>query len=328
MRWLKRIGLGLLALLAFFIFGWAPYSLAGLATTRRSTFKDVENAGLTPASFDLRFEEVSFRTDDGVEIKGWWVPAEGAKGTVVMVHGLNRARIEMVKKVPFVHGRGWNALLYDQRHHGQSGGDRTTFGWLEKKDVHAAKAFARGRSPGPVVYWGISLGAAAATLAAAEDADVAGLICDSTYRSLRDTVRHHLRLFRGYRWWLRIVPTWPVADEVLFWIGVRGGFDPSAVDVQGAASRLAGRPCLFVCNSGDRRMPAEIADELKAAAGERARLLVVPGNSHGGAWRDGTAAYESAVAGVLEEALGAPSASAAVADGRGAAAGGAEGRSP
>jgi hypothetical protein len=52
-------------------------------------------------------------------------------------------------------------------------------------------------------------------------------------------------------------------------------------------------------------MPAEIAFELKAAAGERARVLVVPGNSHGGAWRDGTAAYESAVAALLDEALGA-----------------------
>jgi hypothetical protein len=31
-------------------------------------------------------------------------------------------------------------------------------------------------------------------------------------------------------------------------------------------------------------------------------VLVVPGNSHGGAWRDGTAAYESAVSQLLEEA--------------------------
>ena len=68
------------------------------------------------------------------------------------------------------------------------------------------------------------------------------------------------------------------------------------MDVRAAAARLAGRPALFVCNSGDRRMPPEIAFELKAAAGEHARVLVVPGNSHGGAWRDGTAAYERAVA--------------------------------
>ena len=46
-------------------------------------------------------------------------------------------------------------------------------------------------------------------------------------------------------------------------------------------------------------MPSDIAFELKAAAGPQAHVLVVPGTSHGGAYRDGTAAYESAVTEVL-----------------------------
>jgi pimeloyl-ACP methyl ester carboxylesterase len=222
------------------------------------------------------------------------------------VHGLNRSRIEMVKKVPFLHKQGWNALLFDLRHHGASGGDVSSFGFFEKQDVHAATAFARTRDQGPVVLWGVSLGAASATLAAAEDPGVAALVCDSSYRSLRDTVAHHLSLFRGFRWWLRIVPNYPVADEVVYWIGRRAHFDPDSVDVRGAAAHLAPRPCLFVCNSGDRRMPSEIAFELKAAAGPQAHVLVVPGTSHGGAYRDGTAAYETAVTQLLGAAASAP----------------------
>jgi hypothetical protein len=73
--------------------------------------------------------------------------------------------------------------------------------------------------------------------------------------------------------------------------------------VRAAAAHLAGRPCLFVCNTGDRRMPPEIAFELKEAAGARARVLVVPGTTHGGAWREGTAAYEHAVQELLSEAV-------------------------
>ena len=306
MKWLKRVGLVLVAALAIFIFGWAPYWLAGLATIRRFTYNDKENAGLTPKSFDLPYEEVAFNAPDGVPLKGWWVPAPDARGTVVLVHGLNRSRIEMVKKVPFLHKQGWNALLFDLRHHGQSGGDASSFGFFEKQDVHAATAFARTRAQGPVVLWGVSLGGAAVTLAAAEDPGVAALICDSSYRSLRDTVAHHLRLFRGFRWWLRIVPNYPVADEVVYWIGRRAHFDPDAVDVSGAAAHLAPRPCLFVCNSGDRRMPSDIAFELKAAAGPQAHVLVVPGTSHGGAYRDGTAAYETAVTELLGAAASAP----------------------
>lgn len=306
MKWLKRLALVVLAALAVFVFGWAPYWLAGIATTRKFVYKDKENAGLTPKSFDLPYEEVDFRASDGVPLKGWWVPAPDSRGTVVLVHGLNRSRVEMVKKVPFLHRLGWNALLFDLRHHGDSGGAVSTFGFFEKQDVHAAAAFARARAEGPVVLWGVSLGAASATLAAAEDPGVAALVCDSSYRSLRDTVAHHLRLFRRFRWWLRIVPSWPVGNEVVFWIGRRGGFDPSAVDIRGAAAHMAGRPCLFVCNSADRRMPAEIAFELKAAAGPQAQVLVVPGTSHGGAYRDGTAAYETAVTELLGAAASAP----------------------
>ncbi len=304
-RWLKRGLVASVLLVVGFVFGVLPYLAAGLVTTSRFRYPDKENAGLTPASFELDFEDVAFVAADGVRLEGWWVPAESSRQTVILVHGLNRSRVEMVRKVPFLHGLGWNVLLFDLRHHGTSGGTVSSVGYFEKRDVLAAKAWARSRGSDTIVAWGISLGGAAATLAAADDPDIAGVVCDSTYRSLRDTVGHHLELLRGARLWTRVIPAWPLRSEIVFWIGRRGGFDPDAVDVRAAAGRLAGRPALFVCNSGDRRMPPEIAFELRAAAGERARVLVVPGTSHGGAYRDGTAAYESAVARLLREAAGA-----------------------
>ncbi|MET0551645.1 MAG: alpha/beta fold hydrolase [Vicinamibacteria bacterium] len=301
-RWLKRIAVGLVVLLIAFVFGFAPWWLGTLVTKRRFVYNDRENGGLTPASFSLPFDDAKFNGPDGTPLEGWWVPVADAKGTVVLAHGLNRSRIEMVKKLPFLQAQGWNALLFDMRNHGTSGGTARTFGWLEKGDLHAATAWVRAKSAGPVVLWGVSAGGAASTLAAAEDASVAGLVCDSSYRSLRDTVRHHIGLAREWRAWMRIVPSWPVTSEVLFWIGRAGHFDPELVDVEAAAGRLRGRPALFVCNSGDRRMPQQIAFDLSKAAGDHAHVLVVPGNSHGGAWRDGTAAYESAVKVVLQEA--------------------------
>ena len=300
--WLKRVAVAAVAAFLVFVVGFVPYWLAGLATTRRFQFPDKENANLTPASFELAYEDVAFRAADGTELKAWWVPAASSRGTVVMVHGLNRSRLEMVKRVPFVHSAGWNAILLDLRHHGASGGEATTFGVKEKDDVEAAVRFARERARGPLVLWGVSLGGASVVLAAADDPEVRGVICDSSFRSLDDTVRHHLRLFRGFRWWLRLVPSWPVTDLAIFWMGRRGGFDPAQSNVEAAAARLRGRPVLFVANSDDRRMPKEIAFDLKAAAGPEAEVLIVPGKSHGGAWRDGTAAYEAAAAVVLQAA--------------------------
>ncbi len=297
--WLTRVAVLVVLLLAVFLFGWAPYFLAGMATSRRFVYHDRENEGLDPSSFGLPYQEVSFRSSDGVPLAGWWVGTPDAKGTVVMIHGLNRSRIEMVRRLPFVHGEGWNALAFDLRRHGASGGEATTFGAREKEDVKAAVRLARERLVGPVVLWGVSLGAASAVLAAAEDPQVDGVVCDSSYLSLEDTVRHHLRLFRGWRLWLRVVPVWPVAEEAVFWMGRRGGFAPASVDVRAAASHLQGRPTLFVANSEDRRMPKEIAFALQGAAGRDAEVLVVPGRSHGGAWRDGTTAYAAAVHALL-----------------------------
>ena len=121
-RVFKWAGALLLLAVCGLVFGWVPYWFGGLATTRRFQYNDRPNSGLTPGSFGLAFEEVSLQAPDGVPLKGWWVSTPQAKGTVVLIHGLNRTRLEMVKKVPFVHEQGWNALLFDLRHHGASGG--------------------------------------------------------------------------------------------------------------------------------------------------------------------------------------------------------------
>ena len=142
-------------------------------------------------------------------------------------------------------------------------------------------------------------------LAAADDPAVAGVICDSSYRSLDDTVRHHLQLVP--RLPLVAAPRADLADG-----GPRDLLDrpprrlrPGASRTSKAAARLRGparrcswrTPTTAACRRRSR-------STCKAAAGTGAEVLIVPGKSHGGAWRDGTAAYEAAAAVVLEAAAG------------------------
>ncbi len=296
----------LLALLGL-VFGFLPYFLASIFTIRTFQMKDPENQGVTPASLGLSSENITFKARDGVPLSGIWVPAPAAKGTVVLVHGLNRSRIEMVKKTPFLNRLGWNALLFDLRRHGESGGTVRSLGYHERNDVLGAADYARFRLSGPVVAWGISFGGAAATLAAAEDPQITGLVCDSSFRSLRDTSRHHLALFREFAWWLRFVPAWPTSDVAVFWMGRRAGFDPDELDVLKAAGKLGARPALFVAGTGDERMPPEIASDLAKAAGPSAKTLAITSEGHGHAYRDGTAAYEAAVTSLLESVVQASS---------------------
>ena len=288
-----------------FLFGVVPYTLGGIATRRRFSLPDKENSEYVKTAFAIPREDITLTTRDGVSISGWWIPAPNPRGTVILVHGLNRTRIEMAKRVEPLHGWGFNCILIDLRHHGASGGDGTTFGLNEKLDVRAATDFALEKSPGPVVLWGVSMGGATVTLEAAADPRVAGLIADSAYDSLPNTVRHHLRLFRGFRLYgvpaLKLVPQWPTSDLVLFWVKRRGDFDPEEVNVLNAAGRIGPRPSLFVANRGDARIPFAIAEEMSKLAGPRSSLLLTDSKSHGGAWRDAREAYAAAVKKLLDE---------------------------
>jgi len=221
------------------------------------------------------------------------------------VHGLNRTRIEMAKKVEPLHAWGFNCILIDLRNHGASGKHVTTFGLTEKLDVRAAVDFALSKSPGPVTLWGVSLGGASVTLEAADDSRVAGVITDSSYDTLPNTARHHLQLFRRFRVFgipaFSLVPTGLMADLVLFWVKQRGGFNPEDVNVLAAAAKLTDRPTLFVANRGDVRIPFTIAEEMHRLAGSKSRIVLTDSKSHGGAWRDARAPYEAAVKGLLDE---------------------------
>ena len=77
---------------------------------------------------DPRWENVTFPTEDGLEISGWFAPAADARGTVILCHGHPMNRMEMLPWARLLHHAGFHTLLFDFRAHGQSEGKpaRTT----------------------------------------------------------------------------------------------------------------------------------------------------------------------------------------------------------
>jgi fermentation-respiration switch protein FrsA (DUF1100 family) len=133
------------------------------------------------------------------------------------------------------------------------------------------------------------MGAAAALMAAAESPDVAAVISDSSFESLRATVEHHWKLF--FR-----LPSFPFTNEIVHGFAWRGGFRPSDFDLASAVIRIGNRPILFVARQDDRRMPPSIARDLysRAASPDKA-LIVLPGQRHGEGFNQATDQYEIAV---------------------------------
>ncbi|MBZ5513255.1 MAG: alpha/beta hydrolase [Acidobacteriia bacterium] len=278
-------------LLAIFLFGVVPWFFTNLATRGHFHYPD-PNDGKTPVSYGLNFRWVEFPSTDGIPLRGWYIPApRRPQGTIIYCHGLNRTRTEMLPMAAFANALGYDGLLFDFRHSGQSGGDITTLGYQERYDVLGAVRFALAeeKAARPVVVWGVSMGAAAALMAAADSEEIAGVISDSTFRSFSDTVKHHLKLFLH-------LPAFPLAYEVIYWVAWRGGFSASDFDLEKAVDRISPRPILFVAVEGDRRMPPSIAEALYArASGRGKRILIVPGRRHGEGFNEAREPYEKAV---------------------------------
>ncbi|GIU92122.1 MAG: hypothetical protein KatS3mg011_1028 [Acidimicrobiia bacterium] len=194
---------------------------------------------------------VEFTTEDGVPHRGWWVPAEtGPVGTVVVFNGNagNKAgRLPLARRLA---ERGADVLLFDYRGYGDTPGAPSEEGLVA--DGRAAAVIAEGRSRGPVVYFGESLGAAVAVGVAAEHPP-AGLVLRSPFTSLVDVGRFHYPFLPVG---LLLRDRFPVVD-------LAEGIDA---------------PVVVVLGTGDRVVPPE--QSRRVADAFAARVVEVPGADH------------------------------------------------
>ena len=117
-----------------------------------------------PEQYDLPYEHISFRTRDGLKLKGWFLPSpRGDKRTILMCHGMSDNKGLLLKQTHFLNTiGGFNLVYFDFRSHGESEGTITTSGGLETIDFDAALAWLRQAKPelmGNVGVFGLSMGA-------------------------------------------------------------------------------------------------------------------------------------------------------------------------
>jgi len=301
LRILKRVVITLLIIAVVLVFGVFPYWFSSIIT-RAGTRPADRQLTSTPADFGAQFKDIEFQTSDGVKISGWLLPSRGKQATIVYSHGLFRSRRELLDRAIDLWKLGYGALLYDSRSHGDSGKSPVSMGYWERLDAEAAARFLReeNHSEDRIVLFGISMGAAAALLGAAETPEVAAVVSDSSFISLDDTIKHHVRLF------LRL-PSFPMANEFEFFLERKAGFEAAKLDALDAVKRIGDRPILFIAAAHDRRMPPEIAQTLyNACASPKRDLLVVdgPGSEiHAHGYQADPKLYIARVAQFLEKAL-------------------------
>jgi fermentation-respiration switch protein FrsA (DUF1100 family) len=151
--------------------------------------------GAPPA--DLAAESVVFPSASGSQIHGWFAQGRPGQGAVVLLHGVRGNRLDMVSRAEFLHRLGYAVLLIDFQAHGESPGDRITFGDRESRDVVAALLYLTHRAPGERLgALGVSLGAASIVLAEGRP-HVDAVILESMYPTIEQAVVDRLRLHLG-----------------------------------------------------------------------------------------------------------------------------------
>jgi fermentation-respiration switch protein FrsA (DUF1100 family) len=141
---------------------------------------------------------VLFPSSSGSMIHGWWVPGRTpGGGIVILIHGVRANRLQMIRRAHTLQEHAFSALLFDLQAHGESPGQRITFGKLEALDVEAAVGFARSRLPGEHIgIIGVSLGGASAVLAT-PPLTIDALILEAVYPDIDAALANRLRAGLG-----------------------------------------------------------------------------------------------------------------------------------
>ncbi len=165
-----------------------------------------------PRVYGISCEDVTFTSRDGLQLGGWWLPAESARGTVIMCPGQNGSMDKDVPQALPLHRAGFNVLMFDYRAHGRSEGETVTIGALEQADLFGALDYlAAEHNITRVGVLGLSMGAGVALMVAAQDTRIAALVVDGAYSSITRLLSGYLRakgfpglLARGGAWLMLI----------------------------------------------------------------------------------------------------------------------------
>jgi fermentation-respiration switch protein FrsA (DUF1100 family) len=228
---------------------------------------------LTPDRAGLAYRDVRFKTADGLELHGWFLPADPAAAkspacTMLFLHGNAENVSTHIAGVWWLPARGVSVFMIDYRGYGLSEGEPSIGGlhrdvaaaldaMLAMPDVDADRA----------VVFGQSLGGAVAITTVAQSKHrgrLRALIVEGAFSGFRSIVRD--KMASGWLTWpLQWIPSLTISDDYKPLDSIR---------------RLSPLPVLLVHGTGDRVIPPDNARALYEAAREPKELWLIPDAKH------------------------------------------------
>jgi uncharacterized protein len=212
-------------------------------------------SSITPRDLKMDYQDVSFKTADGLTLRGWYIPsAKSTEKTLILLHGYPADKGNILPALAFLH-EDFNLLLFDFRYLGKSEGNYSTAGAKEVEDLLAAIQFLKTRGIKEVGVWGFSMGGAVALMAIEKAPEIRAVISESSYASLAAMALELLRI---------PLLNYPIAYLVGVWAKLFLGID---VREASPADRIRNTtlPILLIHSSADAVIPFSHARLLQQA---------------------------------------------------------------
>ncbi|MDB5098646.1 MAG: hypothetical protein JWM80_3067 [Cyanobacteria bacterium RYN_339] len=271
------IGGGVAGLAALGLAGYLTYT--GLKGSHDFMYPKKETFAKPPSDYGYAFDEVPFKSHDGLKLAGWYVPADvpTTKG-IVILHGHGSNKDTAFKKYgPMLHDH-YNLFIFDQRYCGQSEGPYSTLGYLEDKDAAIAVQQLRERGNTSIGLMGESMGAAVAIDTGAQVPDVKAVWADCAFDSLYDAVEPRAKA-RKYP-----LPQL-VAQSVNKTVALRSHCAVEQADPVRWVAKLAPRPLVIVHGQKDDETTPDNGEKLFLAAKEPKQIWRTPEARHAESWK-------------------------------------------
>jgi uncharacterized protein len=279
---------GLLAAGAFVAFSLVLLPVAlGYITTHAAR-------AIVPANeLGVPYENVSFRTSDGLRLQGWYVPSRNG-AAVISFPGRNGPQ----RQARMLARHGYGVLLFDRRGEGRSEGQPNAWGWSGDRDVFAAIDWLRRRpdvDPRRIGGIGLSVGGEMMLEAAAKDRRLAAVVSEGAgARAFSDEMDHDVDPLEH---WLG-VPTYAMRTAA---VSIFANQTPPH-KLKSLVGRIAPRPLMLIAapNSANGE---DLNRGFYRAAGEPKALWEIPESKHVGGIVARPAEYERRVVGFFDRAL-------------------------
>lgn len=244
----------------------------------------------------IPFEEVRIKSFDGTELYGRYYHQSDGAPVELLFHGY---RSHPYRDCSGGHAlsrkMGFNALVVDQRAHGQSGGHTICFGIKERKDCLCWVHYLNGRfgSEVPIILSGLSMGAATVLMSSGLELphNVSCIIADSPYSSPAAIIE---KVCRDKRY-----PVFLCRPFVQLGALIYGGFRLGSCTAKEAV-RNSKIPILLIHGEDDRFVPCEMSLEIASVCASRVEVATFPDAGHGLCYMIDPVRYEAVVCHFLQ----------------------------